>query len=373
MRSVRVLLLGLVIGAGVRGEEACASGLDAASAPDFPSIDISPYAASAPDFPSIDIRPWLAPDDSPLAAGRDASAASWDKAMREWGFARVTGHGVPPEEVDRLRQAALAFFDLPAERKRPFSSGGSYGPEGWTEIGIESVGRTATDAPGAKGAKAPPDLVENLVIRHKPPAHASELATRPKIPPHLYDPLMSYWDRMETILRSLHAMSARALGQPASVFEDAYRNTTANALRFAHYPAASAASTEGQVRYGAHTDYQGYTLLMQDPAVGGLEVFKPEEGSVAARGDGRWVPVPPGGLIVNAGDLMELWANGRWRSAMHRVSNEQLADRRLSLAFFTGPRHDATIAPLAKPGEELHFQPVLAGEHLHKKLSVSNI
>lgn len=116
-------------------------------------------------------------------------------------------------------------------------------------------------------------------------------------------------------------------------------------------------------------------MLMQDPEVGGLEVLKPADGTAqgAAQTGGEWVPVPPGGLIVNAGDLIELWVNGRWRSAMHRVTNTAVTQRRLSLAFFTGPRNDALIEPLLEPGEARRFEPAIAGEHLHRKLAISNV
>jgi isopenicillin N synthase-like dioxygenase len=32
----------------------------------------------------------------------------------------------------------------------------------------------------------------------------------------------------------------------------------------------------------------------------------------------------PGALIVNIGDLVELWTNNRWRSTPHRVSSPPL-------------------------------------------------
>lgn len=323
-------------------------------------------SASSADFPLVDISPFLASDDSPLAAQRGATAAAWDAAMRDWGFARVTGHGVPAETTSRLRTAALTFFDQPLERKRAFAdSSGRYGPEGYTALGIESVGRTSDG-----GVESLPDLVENLVIRSRPPASPEGLSSRPNIPPGLYDDAIAYWAAMEAALAAIMRMTAFALRVPEALFDDAYRETQGNALRFAHYPAVPDGVTEGQSRYGAHTDYQGYTLLMQDPEVGGLEVWKPVNGTGQG---GEWVPVPPGGLIVNAGDLIELWVNGRWRSAMHRVTNTAVTQRRLSLAFFTGPRNDALIEPLLSEGEPRRFEPAIAGEHLHRKLAISNV
>lgn len=66
-------------------------------------------------------------------------------------------------------------------------------------------------------------------------------------------------------------------------------------------------------RISAHSDFGTLTLLFQD-AIGGLEIESPPA-------SGSFIPVPPipGSVLVNVGDLMERWSNGRWRSTVHRV------------------------------------------------------
>ena len=135
-----------------------------------------------------------------------------------------------------------------------------------------------------------------------------------------------------------------------------------------------------QIRYGAHTDYQGFTILLQDDKdegktnSGGLEVFL----------DDQWIPVPPtkNAFIVNIGDLYERWTNKRWTSTLHRVSNppkdsEASKRSRRSMVFFTGPTFDAVIEPIRTCVDTDHpslFKPISAQEHLLLKigLSVSN-
>jgi len=125
-------------------------------------------------------------------------------------------------------------------------------------------------------------------------------------------------------------------------------------------------------RYGAHTDYTGFTILRQDPRVAGLEAQ-----TVA----GEWVTVPPrkDALVINAGDLIQVWTNDRWRSPPHRVITPPEGtppQARLSLVFFTGPADDTMIEAL--PGTHditrpMRYEPILSGEHLMRKLTASNV
>jgi isopenicillin N synthase-like dioxygenase len=134
------------------------------------------------------------------------------------------------------------------------------------------------------------------------------------------------------------------------------------------------------VRYGEHTDYTGFTILHQDEA---------DVGDLAAGGlqvrlqTGEWHAVPPtaGAFVVNIGDLYEIWTNGRWRSTVHRVmkpppGSATASAPRLSIPFFTGPRDEAVIEAMPTCVDEGHppkYAPVSAGDHLLKKLGVSNV
>ena len=144
----------------------------------------------------------------------------------------------------------------------------------------------------------------------------------------------------------------------------------------------------GQLRYGAHTDYTGFTLLRQDSHLSGLEVFVPacttvdntQRGGSNGEG-GEWIPVPlvPNSYVINAGDLIQHWTNGLWRSNLHRVVNpppEEASSGRLSMVFFTGPNADTVVAPLEecvrKTGGKRVYEPVTAHDYLVEKLRQSN-
>jgi isopenicillin N synthase-like dioxygenase len=203
--------------------------------------------------------------------------------------------------------------------------------------------------------------VENFVFK----SGVSERDAYSHLPQGFVPTSKRYFEAAEELALLLMRVSAGALSLPADYFDAFYSRAPCLGchLRLAHYPPTRGAnSTKASQRYGSHTDYTGFTLLYQDQTVGGLEVRTQS---------GEWVPVPvvPGALIVNAGDLIPLWTADRWVSAWHRVpapTDHSLQGRhRYSVVFFTGPDDDKLITPIW--GGSNHT-PVTAGEHLRAKI-----
>jgi isopenicillin N synthase-like dioxygenase len=97
---------------------------------------------------------------------------------------------------------------------------------------------------------------------------------------------------------------------------------------------------------------------MQDQ-VGGLEVKHREKG---------WVQATPieGTFVVNIGDVMMNWTNGRYVSNLHRVVNRK-AQARMSLPHFANADYDAIIAPipaLIEPGSDPITGPIHFGQYM---------
>ena len=89
-------------------------------------------------------------------------------------------------------------------------------------------------------------------------------------------------------------------------------------------------------------DYGLITLLYQDE-MGGLEV----------RGvNNTWVAANPikDSILINAGDFLEVYTNGRLPATVHRVvvPKEEIRRKtsRQSIVFFVHPDHETTISPL---------------------------
>ena len=128
---------------------------------------------------------------------------------------------------------------------------------------------------------------------------------------------------------------ALSLGAPRDFFRPHYIKPLQR-TQAVWYPRQSFDLGEDQFGVAPHTDFGLITLLWQDNS-GGLEVL---------HRSGDWIAAPPveGTLVVNAGDLMQRWTGGRYRSTPHRARNRH-ADDRLSIATFYDPSFTAPVDP----------------------------
>jgi isopenicillin N synthase-like dioxygenase len=87
-----------------------------------------------------------------------------------------------------------------------------------------------------------------------------------------------------------------------------------NQLRLLHYPPIPARAVEDgtMARMPAHTDWSSMTMLFQDNC-GGLEIEDPNV-------PGKFIPAEPmpGALVLNVGDLLMRWSNGKKSTSKHR-------------------------------------------------------
>ena len=133
-------------------------------------------------------------------------------------------------------------------------------------------------------------------------------------------------------------------------------------LRFLHYPPCDRLDDGSAPVFSTpHTDYGAITLLATD-GVAGLEVLLED----------RWVPVaaPPGGIVVQLGDMLARWTNDRYRSTPHRVMGSSGADR-FSIPFFVNPDPHtvvSTIPSCVTAEQPERYEPVTAGEFLVSRI-----
>jgi isopenicillin N synthase-like dioxygenase len=177
----------------------------------------------------------------------------------------------------------------------------------------------------------------------------------------------AYTGALCTLSQRVMQLVALALELPASTFDHAHANPMVT-LRLLRYPPHPEGADERLWGAGAHTDWGAVTLLAQSRH-GGLEVQMPP----AADGTpGAWVPAPPipGSFVVNLGDMMPRWTNGRFHSNPHRVRNVASGgEPRYSIPFFYSPDYRTRVEPLpgcAGPANPPRWAPCTVGEHLHE-------
>lgn len=129
-------------------------------------------------------------------------------------------------------------------------------------------------------------------------------------------------------------------------------------LRLNNYSAPECIQEQEVEGLGMHTDMSCITLVYQD-----------ESGSLQVRSkEGKWMDINlcEDALVVNIGDLMQAWSNGKCRSSEHRVVLRRRANR-FSIAFFWCFEDDKVIfAPeeVVDEGDSRLYKPFICLDYL---------
>ncbi|NBB82574.1 MAG: isopenicillin N synthase family oxygenase [Alphaproteobacteria bacterium] len=305
----------------------------------------------APDaIPVIDLGPFRLGD----AEDKARIAAEIGTACETVGFFYVVDHGIPQSLIDAAFEQNRRFFAQPmAERmktaatlehwrgyvpSKPEGEGGAVG-------GAIETFRLMLDLPWDD-----PDVAvgKPLHLPNRWPEHL----------PGFRADVQAYFDAQMALSAILREAFARALGLDPDFFEPWYEKPLVQ-LSLLHYrPPRSGDPADLEIGAGEHRDTGAFTILMQDQ-VGGLEVGHRDHGWVAA-------PPIPGAYVINIGDMMMHWTNGRFVSTPHRVVN-RAAQPRYSMPFFVNPDFDVTVEPLPglmQPGESPRFEPLHNGRFM---------
>ncbi len=307
-------------------------------------------------IPTIDVAPSY--DGSETA--QDTLARALGDTLEHVGFAYITGHAVPAGLVEGLRQEARDFFARPIEEKQAIAINAAH--RGYMAPNSSLIVTSSV----AKVAK--PNQSESILIMHElDPDDPDLLAGKPLQGPNqwpagqpsLRTAALDYMAALEDLGRRLVHLIARSLGLPQDHFDAHFERPTVF-LRLLHYPPQP--REEGLFGSAPHTDYGFITLLAQDDR-GGLEVRNK---------DGSWIPAPPvdGSFVLNVGDILSRWTNGRFASTPHRVINLSGKDR-YSQPFFFDPSMDCVVEPLAQciePGGSAAHPPVRYGDYLMERI-----
>ncbi len=262
---------------------------------------------------------------------RDPSATSLealDRAGRAHGFFLIAGHGLD-DLIDRTWADCRRFFSADRSvRQRIVRS--EKNPLGYFD-------RELTKR--LRDHKEVFDFIDPALPSE------GELNRWPEGLTGFRTTMAEYFEAMSALAPEVVAMIHRALGLSGDPVAGGVGDRGSSTVRLNHYPVGDPVAPSDRIgladlgdnALGDHTDPGVITLLLQDDT-GGLQT---------ATRSSEWIDVPPrpGTIVVNLGDIMQVWTNDRYRAAVHRVV--PMHERgRFSIPYFFNPARDAVIAPL---------------------------
>ena len=238
-----------------------------------------------------------------------------DVACREWGVFQVVGHGIDLRLIAALRRQMRALFGAPGEQKL-------------------AIARTA---------KNPWGFYDRELTRHErdwkqvydygPADGADQVPQWPAGLPAFAPIVQAFYEACDELALRLLRVVTRNLGMPGEALDRHFRPAHTSFLRLNYYPRCPEPQRHQGVH--AHTDSGALTLLLQDRP--GLDVLH----------GGAWLRVQPraDALVVNIGDILQVWSNDRYQAPLHRAFVNPNEDR-FSVPFFFNPAYSTDYAPL---------------------------
>jgi len=308
-------------------------------------------AVSEERVPILDLAPYLAG----AAGAREQAAADLRHLQENLGYYYIVNHRVPAELIARTFEKAAAFFALPDAEKRKILV--NRHQQGFVPAKA-SIMKTALTA-----ANTMADLNEGLsLMRERAPddpkvvagVRFSGLNQWPEGVPGLRETFLEYHAAMETLGRRLLPLSALALDKPADYFDRFFADAHFY-NRNSWYPAVD--SSDGSEALGAHTDHNFMALLPMSE----------EPGLMYATPSGRWFAAPfvADAIVVNTGEFLNRWSNGRFLPTPHKVTVPRR--NRYAITFHYSPNDETVAAPLdtcCGPGNPPRFAPKTFLQHL---------
>ena len=307
-------------------------------------------ASSTADIPVIDISA-LSTDDS--AAIRRIST-ELGQAFAEIGFVAIAGHGIASSTIAELRQQVMRLFAQPMQLKQMLTVK-QQNYRGYIPLGFFTPNAAGKDADLYEGYK-----LHTEIDSRDPICDLCDLYGLNKWPaeqPELKAAVLAYWHECDRVTQLLLSAIAVYLNLDPKFFREAFAKPLTN-MTLLHYPPSGG----GDFGIHPHKDTDVLTILAPDP-VGGLFVRRKDSK--------QWIEAtaPDDALIVNVGDMLEIWSAGRLVSTPHKVVNASGRER-YSFPYFAVPRFDVEVRPLLNT-DNYHRESMQVG-NVSRKIWQSN-
>ncbi|KAL1937798.1 hypothetical protein VTO73DRAFT_12817 [Trametes versicolor] len=282
------------------------------------------------------------------------------------GFLYVRNHGIPEETIDAALSASKDFFSQPLDQKMELDMRKTANFKGYNAIFTSNIdplnrgdlhegfefGWEALEARAANETRADDGVMAGANV------WPSEL-------PDFRESVLSYYHAAVDLGRKLFPLFALALDLPADFFDDKTKNAAA-IMRVLHYPPQTGPVDDRVIGIGAHTDFECFTILWQEPEIQALQVLNKQN---------QWIDAPPipGTLVVNIADQFARWTNDIFKSTVHRAINRS-GVRRYSIPLFFGTDYDVKLEPIpscVSPERPPKYEVVTAGDYVKERLKAT--
>jgi isopenicillin N synthase-like dioxygenase len=338
------------------------------AARDEPVAQIVEMGAKRVAFSSIPVIDIAALQGSDRAAIQE-TAAQIGRACESVGFFYIKNHGIPESLIERTYDLSRRFHYSPSELKARVHIRNSPGTRGWVpasaddDDGDPEIYRLVEPDPDYDYLTRPHlhaafDLTADIA-HDDPDFLAGNLMLVPNQWPDwipgFREQVLEYYEAVMAVGRRLFRAFALRLQLPEDFFDRVTRKPPSQ-LRLLHYPPNSLPMNKDHLGIGAHSDFECFTILHQGGP--GLQVMNTAD---------EWIEAPPipGTFIVNIGDLLEGWTNGRFKATQHRVINT--GKERFSMPLFFAVDYPTVIEPLQAfvgPDNPPRYNRIVAGDHL---------
>ena len=276
------------------------------------------------------------------------------EAAESNGFFYISGHGVDTQTIDSTFATAKHFFSLPANKKATVKMSGTH--RGFLPIGESTMeGYSSADQKESyiwgldqTFEKLDLDFENQLLAPNRWPQEPHEMRTV----------LNSFFAEVHQCSAKILRALAISLGESPEFFTRNFNQPTSRGSLI-YYPANEQAV--GEYGVSPHSDFGCLSMLVQG-----------SPGLSAQLADGEWSDIEPidDTFVVNIGDLLSRWTNGRFRSVPHCVVNKTSAAR-YSLVVFVDPDSRTVIDPIVHAGESAKFEPITCDAYINGRFNRS--
>ncbi|CAJ1890541.1 unnamed protein product [Sphenostylis stenocarpa] len=287
------------------------------------SVEDSKVVNQNLQLPIIDFSELLGPN-------RPQALQSLANACQQYGFFQLVNHCISDDVVRSMIDVSGRFFDLPLEERGQYMTTDMAAPVRCGTSFSQTKDSVLCWRDFLKLLCHPlPDFLPHWPV--SPVDFREVVGTYAEETRHLFLVVM------EAILEGLGIVQNEE-GEEESVVKEFENGSQMMVANF--YPRCP----EPELTLGIppHSDYGFLTLLLQDE-VEGLQVQYQD----------KWVTVQPipNAFVVNVGDHLEIYSNGKYKSVLHRVVVNEVKSR-MSVASLHSLPFNCTVKPSPKLVDE---------------------